>query len=56
MYRAARLRRLGAHFTLSAVLEADAGFYVCRVEAEQPVELRHRLIVLAPPTVSSDKY
>ena len=52
VYKSKRLRQQGAFFTLSAIRREDEGLYVCRVEAETPVELRHRLQVLYPPTVS----
>ncbi|XP_047737946.1 uncharacterized protein LOC108674136 [Hyalella azteca] len=54
-----RLRKQGQHFLLSRVRKTDAGQYVCRVEADNPVELRHTLNVLYPAKinhVSSNSY
>lgn len=48
-----RLRKQGQHFLLSRVRKTDAGQYVCRVESEVPLELRHTLNVLYPARVSS---
>ncbi|KAF2366045.1 Immunoglobulin-like domain [Trinorchestia longiramus] len=47
-----RLRKQGQHFILSRVRKTDAGQYVCRVESEVPVELRHTLNVLYPAKIS----